>query len=146
MRLPDAVGFSANDLTDAAPPIYTRWGNPTLSLLEQRLAALDKAEASAGFCSGMAAISTIALAHLQPGDVVLHSLPIYGGADSLLNKVMAGFGVKAFHFADGLDGVAIRRAASAAAAAGPVRRIWLETPANPTGAVVDIALAAEVAG
>jgi len=130
----------------SATHIYARLGHPNLDMVEQRLAALDKAEACAGFCSGMAAISTIALAHLQPGDVVLHSLPIYGGADSLLNKVMAGFGVKAFHFADGLDGVAIRRAASAAAAAGPVRLIWLETPANPTGAVVDIALAAEVAG
>jgi len=126
--------------------IYARLGHPNLDMVEARLAALDKAEASAGFCSGMAAISTVLLAHLQPGDVVLHSLPIYGGADSLLNKVMAGFGVKAFHFADGLDAAAIRRAADDAAAAGPVRLVWLETPANPTGAVVDVALVVEVAG
>ncbi len=126
--------------------IYARLGHPNLDMVERRLAALDEAETSAGFCSGMAAISTILLAHLRPGDVVLHGLPIYGGADSLLNKVMAGFAVKAFHFTDGLDGEAIRRAADAAADAGPVRLIWLETPANPTGAVVDIALAVQIAG
>jgi cystathionine gamma-synthase/methionine-gamma-lyase len=93
----------------------------------------------------MAAISTILLAHLRPGDVVLQSLPIYGGADALLNRMLAEFGVKSVHFADGLDPAAAREAAGRAAAAGPVKMIWLETPANPTGAVVDIALAAQVA-
>jgi methionine-gamma-lyase len=126
--------------------IYMRLGHPNLDMVESRLAALDGAEASAGFCSGMAAISTLLLAHLKPGDVVLHSLPIYGGADGLLNRVMADFGVRAFHFTDGLDGDAMRKAADAAMAAGPLRLIWLESPANPTGAVVDIGLAAEVAG
>src|SRR3984957_13142627 len=77
-----------------AAHIYQRLGHPNLDMVEARLAALDQAEASAGFCSGMAAISTILLAHLKPGDVVLHSLPIYGGADMMLNKVLAGFGVR----------------------------------------------------
>ena len=126
--------------------IYGRLGHPNLDMVERRLAALDQAEASAGFCSGMAAISAVLLALLTPGDVVLHSLPMYGGADMMLNKVLAGFGVRACHFADGLDKAAIRRAAAAAATMGPVRVIWLESPANPTGAVVDIALAVEVAG
>jgi cystathionine gamma-synthase/methionine-gamma-lyase len=133
---------------EAALPghIYMRLGHPNLDMVESRLAALDGAEASAGFCSGMAAISTLLLAHLRPGDGVLHSLPIYGGADSLLNRVMAGFGVRAFHFTDGLGADAVRTAAEAAMAAGPLKLIWLESPANPTGAVVDIGLAAEVAG
>ena len=126
--------------------IYMRLGHPNLDMVESRLAALDGAEASAGFCSGMAAISTVLLAHLKPGDVVLHSLPIYGGADNLLDKVMGGLGVRAFHFTDGLDAAQIRKAADEAMAAGPLRVIWLESPANPTGAVVDIGLAAEVAG
>jgi methionine-gamma-lyase len=128
----------------AAPHIYARLGHPNLDMVERRLAALDQAEAAAGFCSGMAAASTILLGHLRPGDVVLQSLPIYGGVDSLIGQVLSQFGVKAFHFADGLDGAAMRHAADQAAAAGPVRMIWLETPANPTGAVV--ALAVEVAG
>ena len=126
--------------------IYARLGHPNLDMLERRLAALDQAEAAAGFCSGMAAISTILLANLRPGDVVLHSLPVYGGADMLMGSVLAGFGVKALHFADGLDPAAVRRAAERAAAEGPVRMVWLETPANPTAAVVDIALLVETAG
>ena len=126
--------------------IYMRLGHPNLDMVEKRLAALDGAEAAAGFCSGMAAISTIAMAHLRPGDAVLHSLPIYGGADGLLNGVMANFGVKAFHFTDGLDAASVRQAADRATAAGPLRMIWLESPANPTGAVIDIGLAVQVAG
>jgi len=126
--------------------IYARLGHPNLDMVERRLAALDGAEDAAGFCSGMAAISTILLAHLRPGDVVLQSLPIYGGADALINRMLAEFGVKAAHFANGLDPAAMRRAADAAGSAGPVRVIWLETPANPTGAVVDIGVAVEIAG
>jgi cystathionine gamma-synthase/methionine-gamma-lyase len=131
---------------DAGAYIYARLGHPNLDMVERRLSALDGAEDAAGFCSGMAAISTILLTHLRPGDVVLQSLPIYGGADALLNRVLAEFGIKTAHFADGLDATAMRQAADRATAAGPVRMVWLETPANPTGAVVDIGMAVEVAG
>jgi methionine-gamma-lyase len=131
--------------TPAPAHIYSRLGHPNLDMVEKRLAALDQAEASAGFASGLAAASAILLSRLKPGDAVLHGLPVYGGVDMLLNQVMAGFGVKAFSFADGLDGDGLRRGAEAAMAAGPLRLIWLETPANPTAAVSDIALAAEVA-
>ena len=126
--------------------IYMRLGHPNLDMVETRLAALDDAEASAGFCSGMAAISTVFMAHLKPGDAVLHGLPFYGGADGLLNRVMAGFGVRGFHFTDGLDAEAIREAAGRAMAAGPLRLIWLESPANPTATVIDIGLAVRIAG
>ena len=138
-------GARAGEVVEPAH-IYMRLGHPNLDMVETRLAALDGAEASAGFCSGMAAISTIVMAHLRPGDAVLHSLPIYGGADGLLNRVMANFGVKTFHFTDGLDLGSVRQAADRAMAAGPLRLIWLESPANPTGAVVDIGLAVQVAG
>jgi methionine-gamma-lyase len=126
--------------------IYMRLGHPNLDMVEKRLAALDGAEAAAGFCSGMAAISTVFMAHLKPGDAVLHGLPFYGGADGLLNRVMAGFGVRGFHFTDGLDAEAMRDAADRATAAGPLRLIWLETPANPTATVIDIGLAVRIAG
>jgi cystathionine gamma-synthase/methionine-gamma-lyase len=126
--------------------IYMRLGHPNLDMVEKRLAALDGAEAAAGFCSGMAAISTVFMAHLKPGDAVLHGLPFYGGADGLLNRVMAGFGVRGFHFTDGLDGEAMREAAERAMAAGPLRLIWLESPANPTATVIDIGLAVRIAG
>jgi len=126
--------------------IYMRLGHPNLDMVEKRLAALDGAEASAGFCSGMAAISTVLMAHLKPGDTVLHGLPFYGGADGLLNRVMAGFGVRGFHFTDGLDAEPMREAAARAMAAGPLRLIWLESPANPTATVIDIGLAVGIAG
>jgi cystathionine gamma-synthase/methionine-gamma-lyase len=126
--------------------IYMRLGHPNLDMVEKRLAALDGAEAAAGFCSGMAAISTVFMAHLKPGDAVLHGLPFYGGADGLLNRVMAGFGVRGVHFTDGLDAEAIREAAERAMAAGPLRLIWLESPANPTATVIDIGLAVRIAG
>jgi cystathionine gamma-synthase/methionine-gamma-lyase len=138
-------GPSQGDEVDPSH-IYMRLGHPNLDMVEKRLAALDRAEASAGFCSGMAAIATIFLAHLKPGDSVLQSLPVYGGADVLLNRVLAGFGVKGFHFTDGLDASAVLKAADQAMAVGPLRMIWLESPANPTGAVVDIGLAVQVAG
>jgi cystathionine gamma-synthase/methionine-gamma-lyase len=128
-----------------SPHIYSRLGHPNLDMVEARLAALDGAEAAAGFATGLAAVSTILLAHLQPGDCVLHSLPVYGGTDMMIGQVMSRFGTRAFHFSDGLDGAAIRKAADQALAAGPLRMIWVESPANPTAAIVDIALVAQIA-
>ena len=61
--------------------IYSRLKNPSLEVLEHRLCLWDGAEEAASFASGMAAISTTLLALLQPGDVVLHSEPVYGGSD-----------------------------------------------------------------
>ncbi|HWF01111.1 MAG TPA: PLP-dependent transferase [Caulobacteraceae bacterium] len=125
--------------------IYARLGHPNLDMVETRLAALDGAQAAAGFASGLAAATAILLKHLKPGDVVLHGLPIYGGADMLLGQVMAGFGVKACGVAGGLDPALMRRRAQDAMAMGRLAMIWIETPANPTGAVFDIADAARLA-
>ena len=125
--------------------IYSRLGHPNLDMVERRLAALDRAEDAAVFTSGMAAISAVMLSALKPGDTVLHGRPIYGGTDALLNGLLAGFGVRSFGFGDGLDRDAVLSAARGAAAAGPLALIHLETPANPTGAVADIALVDSVA-
>ena len=103
-------------------------------MVEKRLAALDGAEASAGFCSGMAAISTLFMAYLKPGDAVLHSLPLYGGADGLLEQ---GHGrlrrAQASSSPTAWTPAPCARPPRRAMAAGPVRMIWLESPANPTG-------------
>ena len=64
--------------------IYSRLNNPDLEILEDRLTLWDDAEACAVFQSGMAAIATALLAYVQPGDVLLHSEPLYGGSDHLL--------------------------------------------------------------
>ncbi|UMY16759.1 cystathionine gamma-synthase family protein [Methylobacterium organophilum] len=125
--------------------IYARLGHPNLTMVERRLAALDKGADAAVFGSGMAAISAVMLAFLRPGDTVLHSRPLYGGTDGLLYGELAAFGIKAFGFKDGLDGAAIRAEAERALQTGSLGLIHCETPANPTGSVSDIALLSEIA-
>jgi methionine-gamma-lyase len=119
--------------------VYSRFNNPNLEVLEDRLALWDEAEASLAFASGMAAISTCLWAYLRPGDVVVQSQPIYGGTETLMHSILPEFGVRQFGFEveDGV--VAMRAAASQAQTAGRVAAIYLETPANPTNGLVDIA-------
>ncbi|HSZ51167.1 MAG TPA: cystathionine gamma-synthase family protein [Caulobacteraceae bacterium] len=125
--------------------IYSRLSHPNLTMVEARMAALDGAEDCAAFNSGMAAISTVALSLLRPGDSVVHSQPIYSGADNMLNQVMTGMGVHIQGVARAVDGEAIRAAAQAARAKGPLRLFMLESPANPTAALVDIGLVRQIA-
>ena len=119
--------------------VYSRFNNPNLEVLEDRLAIWDGAEASLAFASGMAAISTTLWAYLRPGDVVLQSQPIYGGTETLMQSILPEFGVRqvGFPVEGGLP--AMRAAAEQACAAGRVAAIYLETPANPTNGLVDIA-------
>ncbi len=137
------VGADGEPIPDGY--IYSRLGHPNLTMVEARMAALDRAEDTAGFNSGMAAISTLALAFLRPGDGVVYSRPIYSGADNLLNKVLPDFGVHVEGVVDAVDETAIRAAADAALARGPLALFMLESPANPTAAVVDIALVRRIA-
>ena len=120
--------------------IYARLGHPGLDILENRLAAVDGAEAAVAFSSGMAAHSSIALAFVRPGDSVLHGRPIYGGVDMLYGAVMPQFGAAVETYLDGTDPDGVRAAAAAAMAKGPLAVIVAETPANPTAAIVDLAL------
>ncbi len=125
--------------------IYSRLGHPGLDFLEKRLAAVDGAEAAVAYSSGMAAHSSIALAHVRPGDSVIHGRPIYGGIDMLYNNVMPQFGSHAAAYLDGTDEADVRAAADAAIAKGPLKLIIAETPANPTAAIVDLDLMVRIA-
>jgi methionine-gamma-lyase len=125
--------------------VYSRFNNPNLEILEDRLAIWDKAERSAVFSSGMAAIATTLFAFLRPGDTVLHSRPLYGGTETLLKTQMAAFGVTAFGFPDGIDREAMAATAREASAAGRVGMILVETPANPTNGLVDLQATAAIA-
>ncbi len=125
--------------------IYSRLGHPGLDFLEKRLAAIDGAEAAVAYSSGMAAHSSIALAYVRPGDSVLHGRPIYGGVDMLFNNIMPQFGSHAAAYLDGTDADDVRAAAKQAAAKGPLKLIIAETPANPTAAIVDLALMVQIA-
>ena len=118
--------------------VYSRFNNPNLEVLEDRLALWDEAEASLAFASGMAAISTCLWAYLRPGDVVLQSQPIYGGTETLINSILPEFGVRQVGFEVEGGIAAMQAAAESAKQAGRVAAIFLETPANPTNGLVDI--------
>lgn len=125
--------------------IYSRLNNPDLEILEDRLTLWDGAEACAVFESGMAAITTMLLEFLSPGDVLIHSEPIYGGSDHFINHVLPRFGVIPLGFAAGASREEMEAVFAEGASRGRVGMIYLETPANPTNALVDIALCAELA-
>lgn len=139
-----AYGLRSREPQEDPGLIYSRINNPDLQVLEERLCIWDGAESALAFSSGMSAIATTVLSYARPGDVVLHSAPIYGGTDYLLNHVLPQFGVVSIPFLAGSD-EALVRALDEGAAQGPVRMIYVETPANPTNALVDIQRAAELA-
>ena len=125
--------------------VYSRFNNPNFEILEDRLAVWDDAERGAVFASGMAAIATTLLTLLKPGDVILHSRPLYGGTETLIRGFLAGIGVRSVGFIDGIDAARMRAAAEEAMKLGPVGVIFVETPGNPTGGLIDLSLMARVA-
>jgi methionine-gamma-lyase len=125
--------------------IYSRLNNPDLEILEDRLALWDDAEACASFDSGMAAIATTVLALLRPGDVLLHSEPLYGGTEYLFKNVLPEFGIRPVPFVAGEAPDAADRALDAAGGAKKLAMIFVETPANPTNALIDIEHCVEIA-
>ncbi|ODA95914.1 methionine gamma-lyase [Mesorhizobium sp. SEMIA 3007] len=125
--------------------VYSRFNHPNSEIVEDRLAIYEGTDACILFSSGMSAIATTLLAYARPGDVILHSQPLYGGTETLLTRTLSGFGIGAVGFADGVDEKAVRAAADAAVAKGRVSVILIETPSNPTNSLVDIALMRTIA-
>lgn len=123
--------------------IYSRINNPDLEILENRLALWDKAEACAVFESGMGAITTVLMEFLNPGDLLLYSTPLYGGADHFIRHVLPRFGVQTreFHPDDTKEDV-LQLVANAP---GRLAMVYVETPANPTNALYDLALCRQIA-
>jgi len=129
--------------------VYSRFNNPNLEVLEDRLALWEEGETAAVFSSGMSAISTVIWTHVRPGDVILMSQPLYGGTETLIEKTLPGFGVSAVGFNLGHDRAAVNEAAEqamkkAAETGGRVCLVMVETPANPTNSLVDLALMQEI--
>lgn len=125
--------------------VYSRFNHPNSEIVEDRLAVYEGAESGAIFSSGMSAISTTLLAYARPGDVILHSQPLYGGTETLIAKTLQPFGIASVGFVDGVDEKAVRAAADAALAKGRVSVILVETPSNPLNSLVDLALVRRVA-
>ncbi|MBW8355021.1 MAG: methionine gamma-lyase [Pseudomonas sp.] len=118
---------------------YTRIGNPTLALLEARMAALENGEAAVAFGSGMGAIAATLWTLLRPTDEIIVCQTLYGCTFALLHHGLAEFGVKVRHV-DMSDLGNLRAAISPA-----TRMIYCESPANPNMQLVDIAAVAEIA-
>lgn len=121
--------------------IYSRINNPDVQILEERLCLWDGADDAAVFESGMAAISTTLLAYLRPGDVLLHSEPLYGGTDHFIEHVLPTFDMHAVAIPHGASPTEIADLAEP----GQVPVIFMETPGNPTNSLVDIGGCAEAA-
>ncbi|MEM9108291.1 MAG: cystathionine gamma-synthase family protein, partial [Pseudomonadota bacterium] len=137
-RKPAPEGMGAGGL------VYSRFNHPNTEIVEDRLALYDGAETALLTSSGMAAISAVALAYLRPGDAVVHYTPLYGGTETLLGKVFPQWGIKPIPFTDGMDEGALIYALEKAARHGPVKMIYLETPANPTNALIDLSMVRRV--
>ena len=125
--------------------VYSRFNQPNSEIVEDRLAVFERTESGVLFSSGMSAIATTLLAFVRPGDVVLHSQPLYGGTETLLSKTLGNMGIAARGFADGVDEASVRAAAEEAMRKGRVSMILIETPANPTNGLVDVAMIRRVA-
>lgn len=124
--------------------VYSRFNHPNTEIVEDRLALFDGAEGALLTSSGMAAISAVFLTLTRPGDAIVHYTPLYGGTETLLGKVFPGWGVKPIPYTDGLDEAALLYALEKAARHGPVKVLYLETPANPTNAMIDLAMTRRV--
>jgi len=131
-RKPAPEGMGAGGL------VYSRFNHPNTEIVEDRLALYDQSEAALVTSSGMAAISAVCLTYLRPGDTLVHYTPLYGGTETLFAKVFSSWGITPEPFSDGLAAESLIAALDAAHKNGPVKMVYLETPANPTNALIDL--------
>ncbi|MBE5074691.1 cystathionine gamma-synthase family protein [Erythrobacteraceae bacterium E2-1 Yellow Sea] len=127
----------------AAGLVYSRFNGPNQEILEDRLSLWDGAEDALTFSSGMTAICILMMAFVSQGDVIVHSGPLYAASEGFVAKVLSKFGVTYVDFPAGasraeMDAVLERAKDQAARQGGKVAMIYLESPANPTNALVDI--------
>ncbi len=125
--------------------IYSRLNNPDLEILENRLSLWDGADDCAVFESGMAAISTVLMEFLSPGDLLLYSNPVYGGTDHFIKHVLTKYGIHVLPF-DATDSrESILNKIDQSGYGDRLAMIYIETPANPTNALIDIEMCKSVA-
>lgn len=123
--------------------VYARFNGPNQEILEDRLALWEDAEDALVFSSGMSAISTVLLSLAKPGDIIVHSSPLYAASETLIRRLISGFGVRWMEFPATAERGEIEAVLRAAGEAGNVAAIFLESPANPTNVLVDIASVAQ---
>ncbi|CAN5594152.1 cystathionine gamma-synthase family protein [soil metagenome] len=117
--------------------VYGRFNGPNQEILEDRLGIWEDSEDALAFSSGMSAIATLFLSMVKPGDTIVHSGPLYAATETLIARILGRFGVHWLDFPAGATREEIDAVLSKAAS-GNVALIYLESPANPTNALVDI--------
>lgn len=118
--------------------VYSRFNGPDQQILEERLALWEGTDEALVFSSGMAAIATVLLALVKPGDVIVHSAPLYAATETLIGKILGRLGVTWLDFPAGATLAEIEAVLAAAQGKGRIAAIYLESPANPTNALVDV--------
>lgn len=135
----DVAGFSAHDLTDESPFLYSRWSNPSVRVLERKLAALEGTESCVCLASGMAAATAIFLTNLSAGDHVIVSDVSYAGVAELARDTLPRFGIDV-SLVDLTDLDAVQGAIRS-----NTKLIHSESPANPIMRLADLRAISDIA-
>lgn len=139
-----AYGLREKNKDEEMGLIYSRLNNPDLEILENRLCLWDGAEDCAVFESGMSAISTAMMEFMEPGDLLLYSKPVYGGTDHFINHFLKKLKIQSIGFMAGETKEDIIKKINASGRADRLAMIHIETPANPTNALIDIEMCTEI--
>ncbi|HRK26217.1 MAG TPA: cystathionine gamma-synthase family protein [Chitinophagales bacterium] len=140
-----AYGMREQKPAEEVGLIYSRLNNPDLEILENRLTLWDGAEEAAVFESGMSAITTMFLEFLQPGDLLLYSIPLYGGTHHFIKHVLTKFDITVLGFGAQELRHEIEEKINQSGKADKLAMIYIETPANPTNDLFDITLCKDIA-
>lgn len=140
-----AYGLREKEAEEQQGLIYSRLNNPDLEILENRLCLWDQAEDCAVFESGMSAISTCLFECLSSGDLLLYSNPLYGGTSHFISEVLPKYGIHTLGFSPHQSPAEIKALVQSHQAADRLALVYIETPANPTNHLIDIAACADIA-
>jgi methionine-gamma-lyase len=135
----EAAGFSAHDLTEDSPWLYARWANPTVSMLEKKIAAIEGVDEALCTASGMAAATAIFMTFLSSGDHVIVSDVSYAGVAELARDTLPRFGIETT-FVDMSNLGALAEAIQT-----NTKLIHIETPVNPILRLTDIKAVKKIA-
>lgn len=132
-------GFSADGMDEDSPYFYTRWRNPTVKQLEEKLCSLEGADSCVVFASGMAAITSLFLYHLSSGDHLVISDVAYAAAAEISHDLLPRLGIEVTRV-DTSEPEQVREAINSR-----TKLIYIETPCNPIMRLTDIGAVAEIA-
>jgi len=119
--------------------VYSRFKNPTVAVFEERLAAIEGAEAARATASGMAAVHAALMCQISAGERVVAAHALFGSCHWIINDLMPRFGIEV-EFVEGTDLDQWRRVLSR-----PAKVVFLETPSNPTLELIDLAAVSQLA-